>query len=1211
MAEEKNNKQFNGKIILRDIKTEMEESYLDYAMSVIVSRALPDLRDGLKPVQRRILHAMNEMGLTPGARFRKSAAVVGEVMAKYHPHGDAPIYEAMVRMAQDWSFRHPLVEGQGNFGCFTKETKIHLADNRNLSFEELIKEYREGKRNFTFTINEKNEIEIAEIQHPRLTIKNAELVEITLDNNEKIRCTPNHPFMLRDGAYQEAQFLKPGNSLMPIYTRPYSGADKNLIGYEEIYQPSNNCWSFAHHLADEYNLSQMVYSRKRGRIRHHLDFNKLNNNPTNIQRLHWKEHWKTHYELMSEKHQNDAEYRKKLSEGRRAFWDKPENRAQYAVRLSKRNKQNWQNNNYRERMRQFLSEVNKAYIAAHPERRIELSKQATATLKRLWQDPVYEKRMRQNIIKGNKNHFTNKTGLVKFIKICRQLFDHKKPITKEYYERARKEVYPYGCAITWETGLKKYFFGQSESIREMIQKNHKVVLVRRLKERADVYDITIQRTHNFALAAGVFAHNSIDGDPPAAQRYSEAKLAPLSSALLEDIDKDTVDFAPNYDSTREEPKVLPARIPQLLLNGSLGIAVGMATNIPPHNLREVIDALARLIDHPDSSEKDLLKYIQGPDFPTGGLIFNKEDISRAYLTGRGGVLTRGEAEISETKKDHYQIVVSSIPFQVAKADLIKKMAELVKDKKIEGIRDIRDESGKEGVRVVIELKSDAQPQKVLNYFYAHTDLERTFHFNMLALVGGIQPQVLSLKQILEHFIVFRREVVERRTRYELKKAEERAHILEGLKKALDNIDAVIKTIKQSESREEAKENLIKKFRLTPVQSDAILAMQLQTLAGLERKKIQNEFEEKLKLIKELKELLKDAKKILAVIKKELVEARNKFGDERKTKIVDYSPKAMLPEDLIPEEESILILTQDGYAKRVSPEEYRAQKRGGRGSSGLELKSEDIIEHILAGSSHDDLLFFTNAGKVYKLKMHEIPEGKKTGKGKPIVNFLSLSSGEKVAAIIALSKSKETQDLSLILITAKGIIKKAKSSDFEEVRKSGLIAIKLLKGDSLRFALSAKKGNELILATKQGMSVRFKESEVRLMGRGATGVRAMKLRSSDEIVGAGAFDPKEREKEIKVFLLSEKGLGKQVSLKQYRLQKRGGVGVKTIKITPKTGSLVSLRLIEPEKEEVLAITKKGLVIRFALQDVSTLSRTAQGVRVMRIEEGDRIAAVTII
>lgn len=810
----------DAKIVLRDIKTEMEESYLDYAMSVIVSRALPDLRDGLKPVQRRILYAMNEMGLTPGAKFRKSATVTGEVMGKYHPHGDASIYEAMVRMTQDWTFRYPLVEGQGNFG-------------------------------------------------------------------------------------------------------------------------------------------------------------------------------------------------------------------------------------------------------------------------------------------------------------------------------------------------------------------------------------------------------SIDDDPAGAQRYTEAKLAPISAALLEDIDKNTVDFAPNYDATREEPKVLPAKIPQLLLNGSLGIAVGMATNIPPHNLREVIDALAHLINEPDSSEKDLLQYIQGPDFPTGGLIFNRQDIAQAYLTGRGGVVTRGEAEITETKKDQYQIVVNSIPFQVAKADLIKKMAELVKDKKIDGVRDIRDESGKEGVRIVIELKGDAQPQKILNYFYAHTDLERTFHFNMLALVGGIQPQVLSLKQILEYFIIFRREVVERRTKFELKKAEDRAHILEGLKRALDNIDAVIKIIKQSESRDEAKENLIKKFKLTLIQSDAILAMQLQTLAGLERKKIQNEFEEKLELIKELKELLKDAKKILAVIKKELTEIRNKFGDERKTKIVDKSPRAMLPEDLIPEEESILILTQDGYAKRVSPEEYRAQKRGGRGSSGLELKAEDVIQHILAGSSHDDLLFFTDAGKVYGLKMYEIPEGKRTGKGKPIVNFLSLSPDEKVAAVVALSKAKKTENSFLLLVTAKGIIKKAKADDFEEVRKSGLIAIKLLKGDSLRFARLAEKGNELILATKQGMSVRFKESDIRLTGRSTIGVRAMRLRGEDEIIGVGVPDSKNQDKEIKVLLLSEKGLGKQVSLKQYRLQKRGGIGIKTIKITPKTGSLVSLRLIEPEKEEAIAITKKGLVIRFSLQDVSTLSRIAQGVKVMRLEEGDAIAAVTII
>ncbi|MBU4056608.1 hypothetical protein KJ695_01710 [Patescibacteria group bacterium] len=1209
-----------GKIKIRELTAEMQDSYLDYAMSVIVARALPDVRDGLKPVHRRILYAMHELGLKHSGRFRKSATVVGEVLGKYHPHGDIAVYDSLVRLAQDFSMRYPLIHGQGNFGCFTKETKIRLADNRNLSFEELIKEHQKGKRNFTFTVNEKNEIEIAEIQHPRLTIKNAELVEITLDNDEKIRCTPNHLFMLRNGVYQEAQSLKPENSLMPIYTRPHRGTDKNLIGYEEIYQPDNNRWTFSHYLADEYNLNQEIYDRERGRIRHHLDFNKLNNNPTNIQRMHWKEHWKTHYELTSEKHQNDAEYRKKLSEGRKAFWNKPENRVQYSIRLSKRNKQNWQNKDYQERTRRFLSEVNKAYIAAHPEKRIEFSKRATATLKRLWQDPIHEKRMRQNIIKGNKNHFTNKTGLVKFIKICHWLFEYKKPITKEYYEQARKEVYPYGRATTWEIGFKKYFFGQLESVLETIQKNHKVVSVRRLKERADVYDLTIERTHNFALAAGIFVHNSIDGDSAAAMRYTETKLSAISDEMLADIDKDTIDFADNYDKTKKEPQVLPAKIPNLILNGTMGIAVGMATNIPPHNLIEVIGAVNLLLENPDAAIDDLMGFIQGPDFPGGGIIYDKKAIKAAYESGRGAVTMRAKAEIAEPKKGHFQILVNELPYQVNKAELLVKIADLVKDKKIEGIRDLRDESDKDGIRVVIELKSDAYPQKILNSLFKTTDLQKNFNFNMLALVGGLEPKVLNLKSILLQYIEHQKIVIARRTKYLLSRAKERLHILEGLSRALRSIDEIIKTIKKADTKEAAHVDLVKKFKLSPLQAAAILEMKLQTLAGLERKKIEDELKQKIKEIAAYEDILKHPKKIVSIAGQELKLIKERYGDERRTKVVKGAIGEFSDEDVIPNIQSVVLITRNGYIKRTNPNIYRQQKRGGKGIIGAVPKEEDLVEHFMSVNTHDNLLFFTNRGKVFQIKAHEIPETARTSKGQAIVNFLQLGPEEKVTSIMVNKKLFDSKkDNYIALVTKSGIIKKVKLSDFDNVRRSGIIAMKLKGADELRWAKITSGDDEIILATLSGQAIRFKESRIRAMGRTAAGVRGIRLKKSDSVVGMEIIESQkskvksQKSEKKSLLIVMENGFGKTTKLKEYKVQGRGGSGIKTAKITPKTGPVVQAVVLDQESEgkDLMVISAKGQIIRTSVGSVPALGRATQGVRIMRLNAGDKIASAVIV
>ncbi|TSC69953.1 MAG: DNA gyrase, A subunit [Parcubacteria group bacterium Gr01-1014_70] len=732
----------------------MKESYLDYAMSVIVSRALPDTRDGLKPVHRRVLYVMHELGLTHSAKLKKSANVVGAVLGGYHPHGDTAVYDSLVRMAQDFSLRYPLIEGQGNFGCFTKDTKVKLTDGRDLSFGELIQEHKQGKSNFTYTVNFLGRIAIAEIKHPRVTKQNAALIEIVLDNAKKIRCTPDHRFMLKNGSYTEAQNLQKGDSLMPFYTKLSEKTDRlNREGYTLIYQHKKDEWVPAHHLADNYNLTQDIYQKSNGRVRHHKDFNKNNNNPTNIERLHWGNHWRIHYQHASAQHQN-PEYRRKIAAGRTAYWSQEENRRKNGQYLSERNKKNWQDPSYREKMSIFLSEINKKYIQDHPEKRSELSTRATKTLKRLWQNPEYQAAMHLRIIKGNKNHTTNKTGKLKFLAVCQEVLKLHTQLTQDTYEKTRSKVYSYGKAPLWKTGLEKYFQGKNELVLQELHKNHKVLAVKVLRKRENVYDLTIEGTHNFALSAGIFVHNSIDGDRQAAMRYTETRMSRMGELMLADIEKETVAFAPNYDGSRQEPVVLPARVPQLLLNGSLGIAVGMATNIPPHNLGELSLAIRHLIENPKATTEDLMQFVKGPDFPTGGVIFNKKDIHQAYATGKGGIVTRGEAEIVENKQGNFQIIVSSIPFQVNKSALLEKIAELVHEKRIEGIKDLRDESDKDGLRIAVDLKTGAFPQKILNALYKHTDLERVFHVNMLALVDGLQPQVLSLNNMLDEFITY-------------------------------------------------------------------------------------------------------------------------------------------------------------------------------------------------------------------------------------------------------------------------------------------------------------------------------------------------------------------------------------------------------------------------------------------------------------------------
>jgi DNA gyrase subunit A len=805
-----------GKTLPRTIETEMETSYLSYAMSVIVARALPDVRDGLKPVHRRILHVMNTMGLRHTAKYRKSANVVGEVMGKYHPHGDSAIYDSMVRMAQDWSMRYPLVDGQGNFG-------------------------------------------------------------------------------------------------------------------------------------------------------------------------------------------------------------------------------------------------------------------------------------------------------------------------------------------------------------------------------------------------------SIDGYPAAAYRYTEARMTALAEEMLHDIDKNTVDFQPNFDGFEKEPTVLPAKLPNLLLNGQVGIAVGMATSIPPHNLGELVDAILHLIDNPEATSMDLANFVKGPDFPTGGIIYGQESIRQAYTTGKGSIVVRSVAEIEEDKKGNFHIVVTQIPYAVNKSNLVEKIAEVVKDKRIVGISDLRDESSRKGLRIVIELKKDAYPNKVLNQLYKMTPMQSAFHVNMLALIDGIQPRVLSLETMLREYLKHRQHVVRRRTEFELGKAKDRAHILEGLMLALDHIDEVIKTIRASQTTDEARENLIKKFKLSDLQARAILAMQLRTLAGLERKKIEDELAELKKLITELEKILGSESEILRIIKEELIEIKVKYGDPRRTQIVATEIGKFSDEELVPNEQVIVTLTNGNYIKRIPSNTYKTQGRGGKGIMGMTTKEEDVVEHLTLTQNHDFIFFFTNKGRVFRLKVYEIPAASRTAKGQPIVNLLQLQPEEKVTSLVTLdSKQHAANAQYLFMATKMGTVKKTALADYANVRANGLIAIKLDQGDELRWVKLTTGKDEILISTMLGQALRFKETDARPMGRATRGVRGIRLRPKDIVVGVDVVLP-----DAQVLVVMENGYGKRTKIEQFTTHARGGVGIKAGVVTAKTGNTIDVRAITDLSDDLVIVSTQGQVIRLALKAISLIGRATQGVRIMKMNEGDKVASVALV
>ena len=731
-----------------------------------------------------------------------------------------------------------------------------------------------------------------------------------------------------------------------------------------------------------------------------------------------------------------------------------------------------------------------------------------------------------------------------------------------------------------------------------------------------IYDAMVRLAQDWVMRAplveGQGNFGSMDGDPPAAHRYTEARMSRAGAALLTDLDKETVDFRDNYDGTQKEPVVLPAMLPNLLLNGQVGIAVGMATNIPTHNLGELCDAITYLIDNgaDNTTIDDLLKFVKGPDFPTGGIVYAGPAMKQAYLTGRGSVVIRAVTSIEETKRGRSQIIVSEVPYGVNKETLMKKIADLVKEKKIVGIQALRDESARGKVRMVVELKKDAYASKILNQLFKWTSLQTSFHYNMLALIDGIQPRILGLEDILNEYLKHRRLVVRRRTEYELKKAEERAHILAGLKIALDNIDEVIHLIRSSKDYETAKTGLMERFQLSEVQAQAILAMQLRKLTGLDRQAIENELAELLAKIAEYRAILADEQKILDIIKNELAEMKEKLGDARRTKIINHELGKMTDEDVIPEEDAVILLTDENYVKRTSMTDYRRQNRGGKGKRGLTTKESDTVAQLITASTHDFLSFFTNKGRVFRQRAFDVPAAGLQAKGTPVVNLLSLQPEEKVTSIIKYSKDEaQSGDGYLFMATTNGTIKKTKAKEYENIRANGLIAIKLDDGDELRWVRRTSGNDDVIMSTAFGQAIRFNEQDARSMGRSARGVRGIRLRPGDKVVGVDVVDPSNDK--AKLLIMGERGYGKITKASNFPVHKRGGIGIKAAVVTAKTGNIMTVRSLNDDTKEIIVISAGGQTIRLAISDISVLGRATQGVRIMSLGAGDLVASVGLV
>jgi DNA gyrase subunit A len=1458
MAEndEKKQAQKTDNIVSRVIDEEMKESYLNYAMSVIVGRALPDAKDGLKPVHRRILYAMNDMGIKHNTAHKKSARIVGEVLGKYHPHGDQAVYDSIVRMAQDFSLRYPLIDGQGNWGCFTKDTRVQLADGRQLSFAELIQEDEQQKKNYTYTVDKEGNIKIALITKPRITKKDAALMKVILDNGEEIRCTLNHKFMLKNGSYKEAEFLTIGESLMPLYMRNATKEDakEELTHQLLIKQPQTGMWEFVHHLTDKYNRAEGEYPNGRAPTWETGFFGYFDNQELlNVINEATENHKVASTEILTAKEDVydltiDGTHNFALAAGIfvhnsvdgdnaaamrycvtgdtllqtkkglipiGSLSDKKEEHINETI-LSydgKANKAITFFNSGRQDIISIETETGNTIRGSpnHPiltfvleekpvlrwKRLDHLQKNDIAVLSREGLFPqtnpsllsfippqgknkkiIFQKTMnkelafllgalvaegsfhQKKILFNNKDlHYYNKVKeaiLKNFIGAelyernikgdCRELElyhqqavqflhnigftqakSHEKKIpfiilqspktiqatflqalfegdgsvnvTKDarhqgtsielcYHSKSKQIIHElkifllshgvhttkpyqdkrndcYKIQISGYENQKSFyntigFFSKKKQERlstilsqndtrmsktdfiphialylrdkynnsflkrnnvdryNLLRKNLKklhsimdkedqeliasllkqhyafspIISITKEKQQEAVYSVKVQSTCHSFIANGFINHNT------------EARMKRIAEEMLKDIEKETVDMTDNFDGSLKEPVVLPTKMPGLLINGSSGIAVGMATNMPPHNIAEIGQAICTIIDNPAIETQELFPIVKGPDFPTGGIIQGTAGIKNAYLYGRGKVRVKSVIEEEGDDKKGRKLIITEIPYMVNKSMLVTQIAEGVREKKIEGIRDLRDESDRKGMRIVIELKKDANSEVVINQLFKHSRCRETFGIINLALVQG-QPKVLGLKELLEIFIEHRRDVIKRRTQYDLMKAKEKEHLLEGLVKALNHIDAIIKLIKESTTSSAAQEGLMHKYALSELQSKAILDMRLSRLAALEQEKIRKELEETQLLIKELQSILADNQKVLNIIKDETKELILKYGDARRTQISEGGDEEddIDLEDLIDQEDMVVTISTAGYIKRLPLNTYKAQRRGGKGIKAATTKEDDVLEHLFIANTHNYLLIFTNRGKVYWKKVYKIPEAGRYSKGIPIINLVGMEKDEKVSAVIPVKEFNEKEYLTFI--TKMGIAKKTTLEAYSRPRQGGIIALNLNEGDDVVTVLKTDGTKQLLIATAQGIAVKFNEDDVRSMGRGSTGVRGIRLAADDYVVGMV-----EAPDEGILATITEHGYGKRTRIDDYRLISRGGKGVINIICSERNGRVVAIRRVE-DNDDLMFITAKGIVIRTPARDISVIGRNTQGVRLMKLGEDDSVVSAAKI
>ncbi len=1216
MANKKKKKQTDiGMVKPLSIVEEMKNSYISYAMSVIVSRALPDVRDGLKPVQRRILFAMDKMGLSPGGSFRKSATVVGSVLGNYHPHSDTAAYHAMVRMAQDFSMRYPLVKPQGNFGsldgdppasmryCVTGDSMV-VTDRCTQRIGSISKEEDVQLKVLSFgkKINEASKLFDSGVWP---------VVEVTTSKGYSLKGTHNHPVLTLQKSEEEK----------PVFRWKLLGeVEKEDLA---VIDRSNVLWP-----EEEPELEKEVSSKKGLPTRMspelsfvvgsllsrgftccgegclEVSFKNDKNLSGEFETCFKKVFPSSSLKKTAGRGKNSVTFKitsqdvvtflKKIGLSRTSpvipelILDSTRESVREFVRVFFKKGRNFfvSGEKLAKEMQVLLlrfgvvsslsREEEKVKLSLEEEKNAEIFKRKTRRTQSASEEKPgvnwvpflssYIKKKYEDKLEGKKRDWLLKSSFNSYDEIKKHEDKLEEMLSKEDFK------------IVKEILEGNYYFDRIVSVEE------------RGEER--VYSFKVESDCHSFISNGFVSHNT------------ESKLSKMGALMLEDREKDTVNMSENFDGTKKEPDVLPSPVPQLLLNGCLGIAVGVATKIPPHNLEELCDATAHLVDNPKSNTEDLFEFIKGPDFPTGGVIYDRESMIETYSHGNGGIVVRGRAEIVEGRK-RARIIISEIPYGLQKTKLLRKIAKLVQKGDLEKIKDIRDESDQDGVRVVLDLKRGAYPKRILNLLYKKTPLQQTFHLNMVALEKGIQPKRMSLAEVLSQFVEHRKEVIRRRTRYDKDKAERRAHILEGFSKAIDDIDAVIETIKASEDRDDAKKNLIKDFDLSEEQAEAILNMRLSSLAKMERKNILDELKEKKELIEKLTAILEDPEKVKDIFKEELEEIKEKFGEGRRTKVFEKKADEISAEDLIPEEECVVALTQKGRIKRVSPSSYRVQHRGGKGVIGAKTKEEDRVEHLVFSNTHDDILFFTDSGKVFKTKVYEVPAAQRTAKGINIMNFLQISSEDRILALLSLSSSEKNKNTYLVMATKEGKVKKTDLKEFEDVRRSGLIAINLKKRDLLCDVAKCKKGESVFLISREGKAIRFDQKEVRSMGRTAMGVKGMDLGKDDEVIGMEVVKDDKNE----LLIVTKKGYGKRTEMSEYRMQGRAGKGVKAANITKKTGLVAAARVLTGEEENLMIISEKGKVIKTRVKDISKMGRVTQGVIVMKLKKGDKVASIS--